>query len=133
MQDALKALHDVDRLQSTPLSATAPSTTSTLDGQPSSRKQRPSPHEYLATLKSDILKRTRELISACRSSGQRRQNVKTAIEQGTSTGLWEEDIKPLQLMSDMEVRWSSTYYMIQRLLYLYPVGFILSTNTRYTY
>jgi hypothetical protein len=131
VQDALRALHDVNRLQSMPLSTTMPPTTSTFDGQPSSRKPRPSPHDYLAALKSDILKRTRELVSACRSSGQRRQNVKTAIEQGAGTGLWEEDIKPLQLMSDMEVRWSSTYYMLRRLLYLYPVGFISSISAPY--
>jgi hypothetical protein len=118
VQDALKTLHHVDHLDIPSLPPMASLS------HPSDADTRPSPTSYIATLKSDILKKTRDLVSACRSSGQRRQNIKTLIELANAEGHLNPAITPLQLMSDMEVRWSSTYFMIKRLLYLYPVSLL---------
>lgn len=78
---------------------------------------------YVDALEKDPIGRTRGLVSACRKSGQRRDDLKNIIQQGNEKGLWTLNL--LQLLRDVETRWSSTYLMTTRILYLYEVMFLV--------
>ncbi|KAI6006128.1 hypothetical protein EDD15DRAFT_2154708, partial [Pisolithus albus] len=79
-------------------------------------------------LQRDVIGTVRSIVSVCRASGQRRQDLRKVIVEGNSSGRWAGklpdggDKLPLyQLLRDCETRWSSTFLMIERLLLLYPV------------
>ena len=77
---------------------------------------------YYDALLNDPVDKARKLISSCRSSRQRRDDLQVAIREGNATKAFrDEQLPPLELLRDMEVRWSSTYFMIERFLVLYPV------------
>ncbi|KAH7903910.1 ribonuclease H-like domain-containing protein, partial [Hygrophoropsis aurantiaca] len=91
------------------------------DGNPKSLRV------YADALALDPIGECREIVAACRSSGQRRRRLKAVIKEGNEKGYWEgklpnnETTLPvLQLLRDCVVRWSSTYGMIERVLLLYP-------------
>jgi hypothetical protein len=64
----------------------------------------------------------RHFVGASRRSGQRRQGLEATIIEGNEKQSWPKAIVPTQLVSDMEVRWSSTHFMIQRIIELFPVS-----------
>ncbi|OSD06551.1 hypothetical protein PYCCODRAFT_1442690 [Trametes coccinea BRFM310] len=73
----------------------------------------------------DPVQQVRDLVTALRQSGQRRNELQQFIAQGVAVGRWNhlpqgEQIKPLQLLRDCETRWSSTFLMLDRVLLLYP-------------
>lgn len=87
-------------------------------------------YKYTYALNRDLISTTRNIVSACRASGQRRRSLRKVIQDGNATGYWVNKILPdgewdkmpeVQLLRDSETRWSSTFLMIRRLLLLYPV------------
>ena len=78
---------------------------------------------YANALESDVVGKARSLVSACRASGQRREDFQSTITEGNSSKsfLNGKQLWNVQLLRDMDVRWSSTYLMIDRVLELYPV------------
>ncbi|KAI0774753.1 hypothetical protein BD413DRAFT_603363 [Trametes elegans] len=77
---------------------------------------------YAAALRNDTIKAARQLIVACRASGQRREEFTATIEEGNRTGAFGENkkLRVVQLLRDVDTRWSSKFLMIDRLLELYP-------------
>ncbi|KAF5372361.1 hypothetical protein D9615_009320 [Tricholomella constricta] len=82
---------------------------------------------YLQSLETDLIGTCRSVVAACRASGQRRQELRRIICEGNERDTWrgelpndEKHLKVLQLLRDCETRWSSTYLMIDRIIYLYP-------------
>jgi hypothetical protein len=83
-------------------------------------------------VKSDPVKRCRELVGLLRLTSTRRDEYRRilnkAIKDGDFTG------PALELIRDMEVRWSSTYNMISRFLEMSEVYFhcslVIPTHTR---
>ncbi|KAJ7633847.1 hypothetical protein DFH06DRAFT_1004046, partial [Mycena polygramma] len=73
---------------------------------------------YADAVASDPVGRGRQIVAACRASGQRRAELKLVIKQGNEKKLW--GLRVLQLLRDCETRWSSTYLMSDRLTELYP-------------
>jgi hypothetical protein len=80
-------------------------------------------HAYAKALESDVVGKARSLVSTCRASGQRREDLQSTIMEGNSSEsfLNGKQLRNVQLLRDMDVRWSSTYLMIDRVLELYPV------------
>jgi hypothetical protein len=78
---------------------------------------------YAIALDSDVVGKTRSLVSACRASGQRREDLQSTIMEGNSSRSFPDgkELRNVQLLRDMDVRWSSTFLMIDRVLELYPV------------
>jgi len=87
--------------------------------------------DYRTALESDVVASARKLVNALRASGQRREALREAITEGNRTGMfiseggvaYEMDL--LELLRDVDTRWSSTLAMIDRLLVNYPVRQIL--------
>lgn len=82
---------------------------------------------YADALASDPVRRVRELVGACRKSGERRADLQRVIKEGNKANLWGQNKKvpELQLLRACDTRWSSTYQMVGRALSLYPVGWHL--------
>ncbi len=85
-------------------------------------------------LKNDVVRAVRELVAACRVSVLRREAVQDAIKEANLLMLFgtDEDGRAIvineltQLLRDVDVQWSSTFLMIDRLLEIYPVSNILT-------
>lgn len=77
---------------------------------------------YRIALSSDPVGIVRKLINGCCASHLRREDLQAAIVHFNDTlPKGEVKLHVLELLRDMEVRWSSTFLMIDRLLYLYRV------------
>jgi hypothetical protein len=48
------------------------------------------------------------------------------IVSGKAAGKW--DCKPVQLLRDVDTRWSSVFFMIDRYLALHPVSMLSNTT-----
>ena len=84
--------------------------------------------EYCDTLERDVVGMARKLVNGCRASGQRREVLENTIREGNKQG-WFKDksgssytLEELVLLQDVDTRWSSILYMIDRLIVNYPVG-----------
>jgi len=87
--------------------------------------------DYLQVLQSDVVSSARQLVTACRASGQRCEDLSAIIQEGYRSGTWEKTkLRDVTLLRDVITRWSSVYLMINRLLELYPVrsGFTLKNQ-----
>ena len=63
------------------------------------------------------------LVVVIRASGQRREDFAMVISDGNKAGIFgPEGLREVVLLKDMDVRWSSTFLMIDRVLELYPVS-----------
>ncbi|PPR02251.1 hypothetical protein CVT24_011602 [Panaeolus cyanescens] len=84
--------------------------------------------EYEDAVASDPVGISRTIVSSCRSSGQRRAELKSIIIEGNKAGIWQ--LKVLQLLRDVETRWSSYFLMIGRIIYLYTplLYFLIHSN-----
>jgi hypothetical protein len=80
---------------------------------------------YADTLAEDPVGLTQDVVSACRSSGQRRADLKKLILAGNASNLWSGPLPALQLLHDCDTRWSSTFLMVNRMTLLYPVCLVL--------
>ncbi len=77
--------------------------------------------EYSNALARDVVGLARTLVSKCRASDGRRKELRLIIVEGNTNGGWGEESQPvalLQLLKDVDTRWSSTFLMIDRLLEL---------------
>lgn len=79
---------------------------------------------YKAALESDPIARCRELVVAVRASGKRRKAFTESIERVNFFG--EHTHRVVQLLRDVDTRWSSTFLMVDRVLELYDVRTWLS-------
>ena len=79
--------------------------------------------EYELALDDDPVAKCRVLVSVCRASGQRREDLQATIKEGnlSNSFLNERQIRLVQLLRDVDTRWSSVYLMIDCVLELYPV------------
>jgi hypothetical protein len=77
---------------------------------------------YLSVIQSDVVAKARQLVSGCRGSGQRREDFAKTIQDGNVSGEFNVILREVVLLRDMDVRWSSTFLMIDRVLELYPVS-----------
>lgn len=83
--------------------------------------------DYRTALEADVVQSARQLVEKCRASGLRREDFAETIKDGNSQGGWGENEKPLcvvSLLKDMEIQWSSTFLMVDRVLELAPVRFL---------
>lgn len=84
--------------------------------------------DYRDALAADIIGTARKLVTACRASGQRREDFELTIRNGNKAGSWTDPegnllpIPVLQLLRDCETRWSSTFLMLDRVVTLLPVS-----------
>jgi hypothetical protein len=82
---------------------------------------------YRDTLEKDIIAAARKLVNACRASGQRREALKNVIVEGNKKEWFKDEegkvysLELLGLLRDVDTRWSSILYMIDRLIVNYPV------------
>ncbi|KAJ3767345.1 hypothetical protein FB446DRAFT_600347, partial [Lentinula raphanica] len=81
-----------------------------------------SPTEYRAALESDLISRVRQLVNACRASGNRRHDFKKTVlsTDGLDTGNEALLERVVVLLRDVDTRWSSTFLMVDHFLELYP-------------
>ena len=83
--------------------------------------------DYLRALKRDVLGLVRKLTTACCISGNRQEEFKDTVLEGNQNQMWTDDhgesvsVKPLQLLRDCEIRWSSTHFMVDWILTMLPV------------
>ena len=83
--------------------------------------------DYLQVLTSDVLGTARKLIATYCASGKRREEFADTILTGNLNQTWVDDNGNhisrgvLQLLRDCETRWSSTYFMVDRVLTMLPV------------
>jgi hypothetical protein len=85
--------------------------------------------EYLEVLKDDVVAAARSLVTACRASGQHREDFRNTIAEGNEEGGWGDPPEPLRnvvLLRDVDTRWSSIFRMIDRVLELYEVFHLFS-------
>ena len=87
--------------------------------------------DYRTALAADVIGITRKLVSACRASGPRRDEFELTIREGNESGSWTDSegnstpLPVLQLLRDCEMRWSSTFLLLDRVLMLLPVRTLL--------
>lgn len=90
---------------------------------------------YDAALEGDIVARVRDVVHTCRASSLRREHFVRIIKQGNKEGTWKDaEGKPvtldvLQLLRDVDTRWSSTYLMIEHLIRLNVVRLYFSRHS----
>ena len=78
--------------------------------------------EYAPALRNDPVKLARQLVTACRASGGRRAELREVIKEGNHIHAFgDKPLPELQLLCDVDTRWSSTFLMINRVLTLHPV------------
>lgn len=71
-------------------------------------------------LETDPVSAVRKLVVAIRASDKRRDSLQSTIHDlNQGEGL---EIRNVNLLRDVDTRWSSTFLMIDRLLELYPVS-----------
>jgi len=80
----------------------------------------------------DPLRRARKLVNFLRSSGQRKEGLRDAINKGNATKWFsgkdedgnhiEVQVPQLELLKDVKTRWDSVYMMLERLRQLRPVS-----------
>jgi len=81
--------------------------------------------EYWEALKDNIVASAQRLVTACRASGQRREDFESTIEVGNENGGWGDPpslLRIVGLLKDVDTRWSLTFLMIDRVLELYLVS-----------
>lgn len=82
--------------------------------------------EYRDALLSDPIARCRDLVVAVRASGKRRKAFTESIERVNLFG--EHTHRVVQLLRDVDTRWSSTFLMVDRVLELYDVSLTCPTR-----
>lgn len=87
---------------------------------------------YALALASDPIGLARDIISYCRASGQRREELQRVIKEGNKSKLFSRLLPELQLLRDSPTRWSSTYFLTERFYELSEVRVlgVKATTTR---
>ncbi|KAF4617427.1 hypothetical protein D9613_006423 [Agrocybe pediades] len=112
------------------LSASAPDITEE-DEVPVVYEQNDGDAEYEDALHNDVVAKCRSLVTACRASGQRREDLQKTITEGNEREYFPKHISNKELLRDMDIRWSSTFLMIDRVLELYPAIDGLLSKAKY--
>ncbi|KAH7876160.1 uncharacterized protein C8R40DRAFT_1043014, partial [Lentinula edodes] len=84
--------------------------------------------EYRNALASDLISRVRHLVNLCRASGNRRDDFRNTVLSMRNSVDDESDYsdttmlleRVVVLLRDVDTRWSSTFFMVDRFLELYP-------------
>ncbi|KAJ3752490.1 hypothetical protein EV360DRAFT_55111, partial [Lentinula raphanica] len=82
--------------------------------------------EYRDALASDLISRVRHVVNLCRASGNRREDFRNTDNGGNIIGDapgCDDDVllnRVVVLLRDVDTRWSSTFFMVDRFLELYP-------------
>ncbi|TEB38655.1 hypothetical protein FA13DRAFT_1620370 [Coprinellus micaceus] len=80
----------------------------------------------------DVVALSRKLANALRSSGQRLDDLSSVIRKGWDNELWTpEEVPDHAVLNDMDVRWSSTFLMIDRILELYPAIEVMAEQDKH--
>lgn len=85
------------------------------------------PSEWATALAEDPIARCRKMVASCRASGQRREDFELTIAKGNASLIFCDtngkriQLDQLQLLRDVDTRWSSIFLMIERVLDLKPV------------
>jgi hypothetical protein len=77
---------------------------------------------YRDILESDVIGKLRQQVTTLRASGHRRRELKQTIHDLNQQNPPERQLRVQALLKDMDVRWSSTFLMIDRALNLAPVS-----------
>jgi hypothetical protein len=77
--------------------------------------------EYRDVLLDDVIGALRQQIAALRASGPRRRALKQTTQDLNAANPTGRQLRIRSLLKDMDVRWSSTFLMIDRALDLAPV------------
>ncbi|KAF5319548.1 hypothetical protein D9619_008318 [Psilocybe cf. subviscida] len=80
--------------------------------------------EYCDALRRDVLGKIRRCVVALRSSGQRREQFHDIRQAGNAAGGWGDDgriIRDIGPLNEVETRWSSSFFMVDRFIEIYPV------------
>ncbi|KAF8129408.1 hypothetical protein K438DRAFT_2137098, partial [Mycena galopus ATCC 62051] len=75
--------------------------------------------DYWRALLSDPVAQARSLVTACRASGQRRDDLEAVIKEGNGAGGFGdpgESLRVVGLLKDVDNRGSATFLMIDRML-----------------
>ncbi|KAF8154650.1 hypothetical protein B0H34DRAFT_616846, partial [Crassisporium funariophilum] len=75
--------------------------------------------------------KARAIVAAMRASGQHHEDLREVIDQGNKDGCWAEVIPLVQLLWNVETRWSSLLAMIKHVIELYPAIMVLLDKTKY--
>ena len=85
---------------------------------------------YNTALEADPISCYWKLVSNCCASGQHHEDLQATIADANRAGLFCKDdegiviqLPSLQLLCDVDTRWSSIFLMVEWVLDLYPVGF----------
>lgn len=79
--------------------------------------------QYAETLLADPVAKCRKTVNACRDSHLRMEALEKTVIDGNVANEWPDGLhlRVLQLLRDVDNRWSSTFLMIDRALYLSAV------------
>ncbi|THH14369.1 hypothetical protein EUX98_g9621 [Antrodiella citrinella] len=77
--------------------------------------------EYAEALLRDPIVRARKLVTKCRSSYGRRYGLREIIQEGNKNKSFQggRKIETFELLRDVDTRWSSLFFMIDRFLNMY--------------
>ncbi|KAI0916313.1 hypothetical protein AcV5_003286 [Taiwanofungus camphoratus] len=76
--------------------------------------------EYMEALREDPVSKARSLITVCRASQQRREDFDQTIIKGNIANTFgQQPLQEVQLLKDVDTRWSSSFMMIDQVLELY--------------
>ncbi|CAA7271021.1 unnamed protein product [Cyclocybe aegerita] len=78
--------------------------------------------EYRDALESDVVASVRKWVTACRSSGQRREEFEETLHKLKTIDATMKKLRLVGLLKDMDIHWSSTFRMIDRFLETHPVS-----------
>ncbi|TFK69444.1 hypothetical protein BDN72DRAFT_767887, partial [Pluteus cervinus] len=77
--------------------------------------------DYIKALQSDVLAAVRKLAVGCRASHMRREVLRKVIIEGNEKGWFNgQKLPEVNLLRDVDTRWSSIYLMGRRVRELYP-------------
>jgi hypothetical protein len=82
--------------------------------------------DIINALRRDPIKRCRDLVKELRRTSQRRDGFRKSIASDVAAG--KVTCPKLELIRDMVVRWSSTYYMVERCTLIYKVSPLISPH-----
>jgi hypothetical protein len=77
---------------------------------------------YAAALATDPIAKCRKMVSSCHASGQRCEDFELTISEGNESGVFCDRtgttvvVPSLELLRDVDTRWSSIFLMIDRVL-----------------
>jgi len=76
---------------------------------------------YETVLRVDPIDKACKTVTALRISKQQREDLQMVITEGNSDHVFEQPIRNVQLLRDVDTRWSALRNMIARFIELYLV------------